>query len=360
MTKLALICAGLSLVACKKVGTETAARRSLEPATVAAQDPFDQFASLARALEGCTLEGYQITPSCPGLRDFDAAIKDAPAIGLRLGTWMLRSESPAVRVKGAELAPSVITTVAEHETHTGVLQAFIRATRTRGAADPAVAKLLLAAADHASAEVRLQAVAAIAATENRGMAGGAEKLVVLAQHDSDATVRHSACELGGKLASKLFLPVYEQATADATDPAQYTACMEGLVSMFHNHPAFDTADEAAYELFLRRLEAKPRSEHAPPWTVMSTFCYFSHESDLDKLAAWKLRATWFDATRVKKVLSSVIADKHASWMARSAAVESLVGLGATKTELAALKRGYNVRFRDDKAVLAKLASAIAN
>jgi hypothetical protein len=355
-----VMCAGLSLVACKKVGSE-AARRNPAGATVMVRepsDPFEHYASLGRAVERCTLESYQITPTCPALRALDAALETAdPAIAIRLGTFMLRSESPAVRVKGAALAPDAIATTAPNEMHPGVLQAFVRATRTRGT-DPMVARLLLAAADHASPEVRLQAVAAIA--QNRGMAGGAEKLVALAQHDDDANVRHSACELGGKLASKLFLPVYEAATANAKDPAQYAACMEGLVAMFHNHPTFDTHDRDAYELFLKRLEAKPRSEDAPPWTVMSTFCYFSHESDLDRLAAWKQRATWFDPTRVKKVLASVVADKRTSWMARAAAVESMVGLGATKTELGALRRGYTGQQHDDKAVLAKLASAMAD
>jgi len=92
---------------------------------------------------------------------------------------------------------------------------------------------------------------------------------------------------------------------------------------------------------------------------MSTFCYYSHESDLAKLAAWKQQATWFDPTEVKRVMAHVIADKTANWMARAAAVESMVGLGATKLELAALKRGYLPGDRKDKPVLDKIASAIA-
>lgn len=358
-TTMLVMCAGL-LGACDKV-SDDAARPNPGGATVMARepsDPFEHYASLGRAVERCTLESYQITPTCPALRALDAALETAdPAVVTRLGTFMLRSESPVVRVKGASLAPAAIAETATNEQHPGVLQAFVHATRTRGS-EPAVARLLLAAADHASPDVRLQAVAAIA--ENRGMAGGAEKLVALAQRDPDAGVRHSACELGGKLGSKLFLPVYEAATASAKDPAHYAACMEGLVAMFHNHPTFDTDDREAYELFLSRLEAKPRSEDSPPWTVMSTFCYFSHDSDLDRLAAWKQRATWFDPARVKKVLANVIADRRASWMARAAAVESMVGLGASKAELAALRRGYRGPLRDDKAVLAKLASAMAD
>ena len=123
--------------------------------------------------------------------------------------------------------------------------------------------------------------------------------------------------------------------------------------MFHDHPSYETSNERAYHLFLRRLADKPRSEHTPPWTVTSTFCYYTHESDPTKLAAWKQRAPWFDPAEVKRVMAEVIADKHASWMARAAAVESMVGLGATKAELGALRRGIS-----DKPVLDKIASAL--
>jgi hypothetical protein len=65
---------------------------------------------------------------------------------------------------------------------------------------------------------------------------------------------------------------------------------EGLVARFHNAPRFDTYSEAACRLFLTRLSATPRTDHTPPWSVMSTFCYSSHGADLDKPAAWKHRA----------------------------------------------------------------------
>ena len=92
---------------------------------------------------------------------------------------------------------------------------------------------------------------------------------------------------------------------------------------------------------------------------MSTFCYFSHGShgaDADKLSAWKQRAPWFDAAEVKRVLTSVISDKTTSWMARAAAIESMIGLGANKPELAALRKHIDPK---DKSVLDKLASAIS-
>jgi hypothetical protein len=219
--------------------------------------------------------------------------------------------------------------------------------------------MLLGATDHPDADVRLQAIYALSAPANRPLAGGAVKLVALAESDREARVRQAACEYGGRLGSKVFLPLYERATESAADHEMYAACMAGLVAMFHNHPELDTADEDAYRLFLRRLGAQPRSEHAPPWNVTSTFCYFSHESDLAKVAAWRQRATWFDPVEVKRVMSSIVTDRAASWQARVAAIESLVGLGATKVELSALRRGAHPADANDKPVLDKLASALA-
>jgi hypothetical protein len=108
----------------------------------------------------------------------------------------------------------------------------------------------------------------------------------------------------GRLGSDEPVALYEKLTApgprDRDRRELYAACMEGLARMFHDHPSFETANEKAYQLFLRRLDERPRTEHSPPWTVMSWFCYFSHEADPAKLAAWKQRATWFDAAAMRR------------------------------------------------------------
>jgi hypothetical protein len=336
---------------------------------IAATTGLERYERIVRNVEDCPLEGYQVVPTCPGMQMFNSGIASVSAdLKAAVGRDMIGSASPAVRVTAAELmqgasglstdSQDAIAEAAGRERDPGVLRAFIRVVADHGATNPRVAAVLLAAADHADKDVRLQAVYALTSATNRGLAGGATKLVALAERDSDQKVRHAACEYGGKLGANELLPLYEKLTANTNDPDLYAACMEGLVRMFHNHPVLDTANEQAYRLFLRRLDHKPRTEHSPPWNVMSTFCYFSHESDLDKLAAWKQQAPWFDPTEVKRVMASVIADKSASWMARAAAVESMVGLGATKGELEALKRGYHATDRKDKPVLEKIAGAM--
>jgi hypothetical protein len=322
---------------------------------------------LVLGVESCPLEGHQVVPKCAGMEALAAGTKGKIAtLELPQGGELLRHASPAIRVTAAGLMPrsnegrEAIADAAAVERDPGVLQAFIRVVAEDGARVPKVGAMLLAVAGHADQKIRLAAVDALAAPANRGLGGGAEKLVALAQSDGDIKVRQAACEKAGKLGNEALLPLYEKATASTADADMYAACMEGLVAMFHNHPVFDTSSEAAYRLFLRRLEAKPRTEHAPPWSVMSTFCYFSHDADLDKLAAWKKQAGYFKPDDVKRVMASVISDRSASWMARSAAIESMVGLGASKDELEALKKGFDTADRRDKPVLEKLATVLAN
>jgi HEAT repeats len=331
-----------------------------------ASSGLERYERIIRNVEDCQLEGYQIVPTCPGMHELNAGIANVPADArAEVGRAMIGHVSPAVRVKAAELmniahgvGPSresqdAIADAASHERDPGVLRAFIRVIADHGAANPKVATVLLAAAEHTDNAVRLQAVYALTSAKNRGLAGGAPKLAALAEKDSDAKVRTTACEYAGKLASDDLLPLYEKLTASPADPDLYAACMEGLVRMFHNVPVLDTHNERAYRLFLKRVAEAPANA---PWSVLSTFCYFSQGSDLDKLAAWKQHAPWFDATEVKKVMASVVANPKASPAARSAAIESMVGLGASKPELEALRRAVDPK---DKPALDKIVSAIA-
>lgn len=368
----------VGLCACGTPVNETAARREAPPVMLVAgpasgapvaDSGLERYQRIVRNVADCPLEGYQIVPTCPGMHELAAGIANVPAdVRAEVGRSMLAHPSPAVRVKAAELmtvahggGPSVesqdaIADAATRERVPGVLRAFIRVIADHGAANAKVGAVLLAAADHADKDVRLQAVYALTSQANRGLAGGSTKLALLAEKDVDAKVRTSACEYAGKLATDDLIPLYEKLTANAKDPDLYAACMEGLVRMFHDHPALDTANEKAYRLFLKRLATAPRSETTPPWSVMSTFCYYSHGGEPTKLATWKQRAPWFDAAEVKRVMTSVASDKSASWMARAAAVESMIGLGASKPELEALRRRIDPR---DKSVLDKIASAIA-
>ncbi|MBA3454104.1 MAG: hypothetical protein H0T42_13500 [Deltaproteobacteria bacterium] len=372
VNKLGLVCGLLAVSACAKDFDQQVAGRKVVEArmsTPSSEAPPGTLERRVLDLASCQLEGYEIVDTCFALRALRQELAvpgGSKELSLALGTRLLTNGAPAVRIEAAKLmgadiaSRSAIVARARREHVPAVRQAFIHLLADDCARLAPVAHFLLESADHPTAAVRRDSLDAITSVANRGMPGAAAKIIAIVERDPDPSVRRAACALGGKLGDPMLVAMYAQHTATAADPELYASCMEGLVAMFHNHPVFDTASEPAYRLFLERLAMQPRSEQSPPWSVMSTFCYFSHDADLDKLAAWKQRAPWFDAAEVKRVIASVIVDKATSWMARTAAIESLVGLGATKAELTALRAGYDVGDPADRRVLAKLDSALGD
>jgi len=296
-------------------------------------------------LETCGLERHQITSTCPAMRVLSAELATRrPQLSVALGTRLLAHRAPAVRIQAAELLGSdganAIVDAARGERDDRVREAMIHTLAPNASANPRIAAFLLESTQHVAPAVRARALDALTRPSSRSIPGAAARVLAMAERDPDPALRREACAAGGKLGDASFVPFYERITRSAADPELYAACMQGVVAMFHNAPTFDTANEAAYRLFLRRISETPRSEHAPPWQVLSAFCYDSREADLASLAAWRTAATWFDPAEVKAALASVIGDRATSWKARAAAIESMVGLGATASDLRTLAAGY--------------------
>ncbi len=334
----------------------------------------EQYEKLIVALADCKLNGYEIDGKCAGLknlqdaqRDTTTPIKDLLGMNAKLGEKLLSHSAPAVRVKAAQImsgmtgtaasSQDAIVLAAAKEKDSQVLQAFIRTVWNDGAKNPKVAAFLIGMADHPEKEVRLQAVYALSSSWNKDMKGGPEKLAKVVQDDKELKVRAAACEYGGKLGNKVMLKVLEKYTNKPEDKELYAACMKGIVAMFFQYPFYETLNQDAYKLFLKRLNASPRSADSPPWTVTGEFSKFNDEKN-EKLAVWKKKAVWFKADEMKKALSAIVNDKRTNWMARTAAIESLVALGATKPELEALTKGYDEKISEDKNVLKKITEAI--
>jgi hypothetical protein len=367
--RLLAACGVLAMGACTKVEdasttTRAGARKVVDSSRTSRPSGLEK---LIVDLESCGLEGYQITSTCPAMIALTAELSQrAPGtaeLSVALGAKLLAERSPAVRVQAAAMlghdagSRDTIVDAARREVDPRVREAMIHTIGPDAARYPRVATFLLESTQHASSSVRARSLEALTLPANRTVPGGAERVLAMAERDPDPQLRREACSSGGKLGHAAFLPFYERITDSAADPAMYAACMEGVVAMFHNAPAFDTSSEGAYRLFIRRVEAQPRTEQSPPWQVMSAFCYDSREADLERLAAWRRQATWFDPNAVKTALTAVIADPAASWKARAAAVESMVGLGATKAELKALET--TAQAPADMRVLATLDRALA-
>jgi len=331
----------------------------------------DEYEKLVLGLSSCQLKGYSIDSKCDAavalqdrLKNSKTNLRDLLGGSAKLGQKLISNEAPAVRVKAAQLMASFTGTTADSqntiveaaakEKDPQVLQAFIRTVSNDGAKNPKVGEMLLAAADHADTDVRLQAVYALSSSWNRDLTKGAEKLAAMADKDADGKVRQAACKYGGKLGNKVMLPVIKKLTAKPdADLDLYSACMQGLGEMFHQYPFYETTDKNAYDLFLQRLSARPRGKGKPPWLALGLFQYTNSETN-DKLKAWKAKATWFKPAAVRKVLGSIVTDKDADYLARTSSVDSLVGLSASKAELEGLKKKV-----EDTQVIRKLDEAIA-
>lgn len=305
--------------------------RAAKAPPINALEPYER---LVRAFDRCGLEGHQIVSTCLARRAFDAEMQGVSTeIRAKVGAKMIDHASPAVRVQAAGMVrTNILARAATTERDPRVLEAFVRIAGNQAARDPDAARLLLAAARHPETDVRLDAIEMLAAN---GLPGAAETLIALAETDADLRVRRAACAQAGRLGTDAVLPLYERTTAQATEPEFYGACMEGLAARV-------SSSEAAYRLFLRRIGETPRSQHTPPWTVMSLFC------DVEQ------RPAWFDAAEVRRILASVIADQAASMQARSAAIESLAGLDAPPLELSTLKKSLVAAM--DKPLLDKIVA----
>ncbi len=350
MKQLLVVSGVLALTACTRVEDERVAPAARKPVE-SARAP-SGIEKLVLDLAPCRLEGYQITSTCPAMEALSAELRHpgtAHELSLSLGSKLLTHRAPSVRLEAAALlgndaaSRDAVVDAARRESDIHVRQAMIRILAADGARFPRVGAFLLDSAQHGSSEIRTQALAALTLPANRELPGATDRVLAMAERDPDPALRQAACRAGGTLGSALWVPFYERVTATSDVPELYAACMEGVVSMFVVPPS----SEAAYRLFLRRIREAPSQA---PWQVMSAFCY-THE--------WKQRPAWFDATEVKTVLTAVITDRAASWQARAAAIESMVGLGATRDELKALEAGYSPKDSSDRLVLAKLDSALA-
>jgi hypothetical protein len=311
--------------------------------------------ALILALASCEVKGDHVDPKCPAKQALHDASNRSQTIagfagqGAALGRKLIGHASPAVRLEAAGLMWSFFGTdassraamveAAGREQHTGVLRSMLDTVANDGGKDPKVAELLLASARHADPRVRLKAVYAISSSWNRTMRGQIEALIALAR-DPDLEVRAAACEYGGRLGNEAFLPTLERGTASAkVDPEYYGDCMAGLIAMWANYPFFETGSEKAYRLTLRRLTARPRTEHAPPWGIYGDLSYLADPSH-DKAAKWRAAHRWFKPAELRKALGSIIVDPAAGWMARTGALEAAVALGATRAELGAWRKRY--------------------
>ncbi|MBI3071841.1 MAG: HEAT repeat domain-containing protein [Deltaproteobacteria bacterium] len=295
----------------------------------------EEYEKALLALSACTVTEHGIDGKCEAVKAFNAAkssstsLKDFAGMNAGLGRKHLTNPSPAVRVMAADLLGSFFgasqesqTAVVAHapnEKDPLVLAHLIRSVGSSSKRNPAVAELLIKAADHADERVRVAAIGWLASSFARGVKGVVEKVIEKMQKDGSVKVMQAACRNVHRLEDERFVPVLKELTRDPeASKAFYSDCFAGLVESWNAYMGNDAPSQKAYELTLNRLWDKPRSDARPPWTVMS---YFGKTP--------KGAPAWYKKETVLKALGDVAADPKANWMARTGAAESMSKLGGT-------------------------------
>jgi HEAT repeat protein len=219
-----------------------------------------------------------------------------------------------------------------------------------------VLALLMRAVEHPSPGVRMEGISWLTSSFADGTEGTLAKVMDKIEHDPDEQVRRYACTRLAGRQSEQALPLLDKLTRDAEqDPKLYAACFEGLVRLWTGFPNPSKPSRRAYELTLKRLLDKPRSDNRPPWAVMSVFRGIVvapknsfHEKWLEQTKGWLSLDAIFAA------LADVAADPKSHWMARTGAIDTLKKLQAPQATLDRIKAAYEAPKGKDKLVLQKL------
>ncbi len=236
---------------------------------------------------------------------------------------------------GADKASmNAILNAIRKESNASVARAMLSVVGSRASRNPSVGKRVLEMADHSSPRVRREAISWLTSSWGDKVPGRVAKVIEKIERDKDGEVRAYACENAGKIAHDRFVPIFEKLTRDAKNSDLYSSCMKGIVASFFSYPFFQTHSAKGYALFLKRIKDGPRSEQRPPWTLTDSFEHYAKNDNT--MRKWKKNAPFFKPAEVIAALREVITDENANFMARTGAVDSLTGLGATQATFQAL------------------------
>ncbi|MBN2496655.1 MAG: HEAT repeat domain-containing protein [Deltaproteobacteria bacterium] len=333
----------------------------------------ERYEELVVALASCQLKEGGIDSGCEKYTELQKAkqnkaslFKDLAGMHSKLGRKHMGHKSPAVRyyavgLMGSAFAGGVaaddvaaIIKAAKKEKDIEVLAHMIDTIGSNQAKNPAVGKFLLGMLRHKQARIRKAAISELAAWGKKTK-GVVPAFTQVLKKEKDPAIKAYACERAGELESDKLLPVMRQlATSKKSSPDLHEACFKGIVNMWTRYVhAPEKPSKKAYQATLALLEAKPRDDNRPPWTIVS---YFNGLQKPD--AAWSGKAGFFKKPQFHKAVSKVIGDPKANWMARTGFVDLLANTGAPKQVFADLRKACKAE-GDDSHVVKKLDEVLA-
>ncbi|MCA9631793.1 MAG: HEAT repeat domain-containing protein [Myxococcales bacterium] len=332
------------------------------------------YEELVLGLAKCQLNERGIDPRCEAYRDLKKArsrntsLKDIAGLNATVGKKLIKNENPAVRWQAAQLLKSVfgstpavqelVLKAAETEKEPAVLISLVRVVGSQHRDNPKIKELLLKLADHESEHVRQEAMSWFLTPFGKGVEGTFDKVLEHVDNDKSMNVRRFLCGRLYGSEDERAIPVFEKyLNGKDTDPKLYEGCWQGVISAWTGFPKPESPSKQAYELTMKVLEKKPRTRTSPPWTSFRNLRAAKTDfPERDKASqAWLEKVKpWYKQDRLLKALDSIVLDKEAYWMTRTAALDVMRDLGVEQKKFEALEKKYAKAEKDDVHVKRKI------
>ena len=259
---------------------------------------------------------------------------------------LLKSEYPQLRVRAMEHMFSFFGLSDEHkemvkelvktETEPAVIKEAI-ATLGNSGNDPEVGAFLIASAKHEDPRIRETAASWIGSYWNDKMEGAVEAELELMKDENvkvvDAAYRN--CE---DMTDKRILEALKEALNDDEKYELHGSCMDSVIYMWLNYPSHEKYNKEAYKISMDYFKKKPRTKNVPYWIAVSHMDKINE----DKFDAWKKKAKYYKPKEIVEVMTEIIKDKNADYLARCCAVDVIA------------KHGGKKAFKDLKPIIKKL------
>ena len=259
---------------------------------------------------------------------------------------LLKSEYPQLRVRAMEHMFSFFGLSDEHkemvkelvktETEPAVIKEAI-ATLGNSGNDPEVGAFLIASAKHEDPRIRETAASWIGSYWNDKMEGAVEAELELMK-DANVKVADAAYRNCEDMTDKRILEALKEALNDDEKYELHGSCMDSVIYMWLNYPSHEKYNKEAYKISMDYFKKKPRTKNVPYWIAVSHMDKINE----DKFDAWKKKAKYYKPKEIVEVMTEIIKDKNADYLARCCAVDVIA------------KHGGKKAFKDLKPIIKKL------
>ena len=247
---------------------------------------------------------------------------------------LLKSEYPQLRVRAMEHMFSFFGLSDEHkemvkelvktETEPAVIKEAI-ATLGNSGNDPEVGAFLIASAKHEDPRIRETAASWIGSYWNDKMEGAVEAELELMK-DENVKVADAAYRNCEDMTDKRILEALKEALNDDEKYELHGSCMDSVIYMWLNYPSHEKYNKEAYKISMDYFKKKPRTKNVPYWIAVSHMDKINE----DKFDAWKKKAKYYKPKEIVEVMTEIIKDKNADYLARCCAVDVIAKHGGKK------------------------------